>query len=385
MQSAALGVDGTRRVSRIRLGSVTARWQPCGRVPAMRLLACLALAAACGGAQRVAAPDDDDDSPFIDSRDYQPTSFHDAIAGSGRPVIFIPGLGCPGAVFDPLIAHLGGKVESHVLTLAGFAGEKPTQPPLAAAVRKDLIRYIRSRRLESPIIVGHSMGGFIAYWLAATAPDLIGGVIVIDAGPALGDSDPETARTLRNMWAQAGDDALQNQVRAAYSSMTTDPARIEPYLAAIGRSDRHAIGDAIYELVTTDLRDQVVKIRAPFLLVLADGGLQGLYRSMAKPIANKQIVVLPHTRHFVWLDDPDGFDALLDAFLAAHAPNTSRARAARPHATDVSSSPPTSFAAPNRAASRPRTAGTSELPPVANTRSTAPAAMPARASTSSST
>ncbi|MEO6775031.1 MAG: alpha/beta hydrolase [Kofleriaceae bacterium] len=289
----------------------------------MRFLAWLALIVACGSTP---APKhahdgdggDDDGSPFIDDKDYRPRSFHDAVTGKGRPVIFIPGLGCPGAVFDDVVAHLDGKVEAHVLTLAGFAGEKPTKPPLAAAVRKDLVRYIRSRRLDHPIIVGHSMGGFIAYWLAATAPDLIGGVIVIDAGPALGDNDPETAHELRNMWAQAGDAALIEQVRTAYSSMTTDPKRIEPYLPAIARSDRHAIGDAIYELVTTDLRGKIAAIKAPFLLVLADGGLQNLYKAMVKPIADKKIVVVPNTRHFVWLDDPAAFDALLDQFLADH-------------------------------------------------------------------
>jgi len=283
-------------------------------------MACLGLIAACSGAPATKHPagDDDADTPFIDNKGYKPRSFSDAISGEGRPVIFIPGLGCPGEVFDDVVKHLDGKVEAHVLTLAGFAGKKPIKPPLAAAVRKDLIRYIRSHRLQSPIIVGHSMGGFIAYWLAATAPDLIGGVIVIDAGPALGDNDAETAHNLRNMWAQAGDDDLPAQVRAAYSSMTTDPKRIEPYLEAIAESDRHAIGDAIYELVKTDLRDEVAAIKAPFLLVLADGGLQGMYRAMVKPIADKKIVVLPRTRHFVWLDDPDGFDAILDQFLKDH-------------------------------------------------------------------
>lgn len=290
----------------------------------MRWLACLAsLALACGSppAPRHAdatGDDDDDATPFIDTKGYEPRSFHDAVTGKGRPVIFIPGLGCPGSVFDAVVAHLDGKVEAHVLTLAGFAGEKPTKPPLAKAVRKDLVRYIRSRRLDHPIIVGHSLGGFIAYWLAATAPDLIGGVVVIDAGPALGDNDPETAHALRNMWAQAGDDELVDQVRTAYSSMTTDPKRMEPYLPAIAKSDRHAIGDAIYELVRTDLRDKISAIKAPFLLVLADGGLQNIYKAMVKPIADKQIVVVPKTRHFVWLDDPDAFDALLDKFLAAH-------------------------------------------------------------------
>jgi N-formylmaleamate deformylase len=290
----------------------------------MRWLLVATMLLACGAPPppQHAETDDADDSsgPFIDNAHYKPKSFVAHVSGEGRPIIFIPGLGCPGSVWDDTVAHLGDKVESHVLTLAGFAGRKPTKPPLAATVRKELVRYIHAHRLDHPIIVGHSMGGFIAYWLAATAPDLIGGVVVVDAGPALAAdaADPETAFSLRNAWAQAGDDELPDQVRVAYTSMVSDPKEIEPYLEAITKSDRQTMGDAIYELVTTDLRDKVASIRAPLLLVLADGGYQQMYRAMVKPIPHHEIVVIAKAKHFVMLDDPKAFYAQIDQFLEAH-------------------------------------------------------------------
>ncbi|HEY1816292.1 MAG TPA: alpha/beta hydrolase [Kofleriaceae bacterium] len=288
-----------------------------------RLVPLLIVVVACGaspGKHAVASDDDDSGDPFVDSAAYKPHSFVARVSGDGRPVIFIPGLGCPGSIWNETVAHLGDSVESHVLTLAGFAGVKATKPPLAATVRRELVRYIHAHKLVKPIIVGHSMGGFIAYWLAATAPDLIGGVIVVDAGPALAAdaSDQETAQVLRNAWAQAGDDELPDQVRTAYTSMVSDPKEIEPFLAAITKSDRQTMGDAIYELVTTDLRDKIAAIHAPLLLVLADGGYQQMYRTMVKSIPDHEIVVIAKTKHFVMLDDPAAFDATLDKFLKAH-------------------------------------------------------------------
>lgn len=293
-----------------------------------RALAAVVLCAACGGApahpgHRVAAPDDDpgDDAsgPFVDAT-YRPTSFIDHVTGHGRPVIFIPGLACPGEVWDGVVARLGDGIEAHVLTLAGFAGEKPIKPPLAAKVRRDLVRYIHSHKLDHPIIVGHSMGGFIAYWLAITAPKLIGGVVVVDSGPALEDTDVETANELRNTWAQAGDEELPQLLHAAYTSMVSEPKEIEPFLPAITRSDRQTIGDAIYELVRTDLRAKVGKITAPLLLVLSDGGYQDLYRSEAQGVPDHQVLVIPHTRHFVFLDAPDAFVKGIQKFLGDHPP-----------------------------------------------------------------
>jgi pimeloyl-ACP methyl ester carboxylesterase len=284
-------------------------------------LATVIVLAACGGPPQQLRHDvagDDGAGAFADRGSFTPRSFVARVTGSGRPVIFIPGLGCPGEMWNDSVGRLGGDVEAHVLTLAGFAGEKPVKPPLAGTVRRELVRYIRAHHLKAPIIVGHSMGGFIAYWLAETAPQLIGGVVVVDAGAALADNDVETARTLRNMWAQAGDDELPEQVKTAYSGMVSDPKHIEPYLAAIASSDRQAMGDAIYELVTTDVRARLGDITAPLLLVLADGSMQPLYRAQAEPVRDHQIVVLPRTRHFVMLDDPDAFAKALAGFLAKH-------------------------------------------------------------------
>jgi len=294
-------------------------------IPWRAPLAIAALAAACGGAPppppHHTATASDDSTELFGDRAYKPRSFAVRVHGHGRPVIFIPGLGCPGEMWDDTVARLGDDVEAHVLTLAGFAGRKPVKPPLAATVRRELVRYIRSHKLDHPIIVGHSMGGFIAYWLAETAPTLVGGVVVVDAGPALADNDLETARSLRNMWAQAGDDELPQQVRDAYTGMVGDPKRIEPYLDAIAKSDRQTMGDAIYELVTTDVRPHVADIRAPLLLVLSDGYYQQMYRQQADPVPDHEVVVL-HTHHFVMLDDPDGFTKTLAKFLADHAPNS---------------------------------------------------------------
>ena len=292
-----------------------------------RALAALALLAACGGAaphpgHGAGAPDDDtgdDASPFVDAT-YTPTSFVDHVTGHGRPVIFIPGLACPGEVWDGVVAKLGDGIEAHVLTLAGFAGEKPIKPPLAAKVRRDLVRYIHSRKLDHPIVIGHSMGGFIAYWLAITAPRLIGGVVVVDSGPALEDTDVETANELRNTWAQAGDQELPQLLHAAYTSMVGDAKEIEPFLPAITRSDRQTIGDAIYELVRTDLRAQVGKITAPLLLVLSQGYYGTLYKSEAAGVPDHQVVIVPGTHHFVFLDDPDAFVKLVRKFIADHPP-----------------------------------------------------------------
>src|SRR5439155_18110270 len=99
--------------------------------------------------------------------------------------IFIPGLTCDGHVWDATLAHLGGKVQAHVVSLAGFAGAAPITKPLLPTVRDELVEYIRTNHLDHPILVGHSLGGFITFWVAETAPDLVGGGVAVDGAPFL--------------------------------------------------------------------------------------------------------------------------------------------------------------------------------------------------------
>jgi pimeloyl-ACP methyl ester carboxylesterase len=276
---------------------------------------------ACGGksqprSQDADVTDDDaDDGPFVNRAGFKPTAFTAKVTGEGRPVIFIPGLACPGEVWDDTVERLGSDIQAHVITLAGFGGTEPTKPPLLAKTRKELVRYIRSNHLKNPIIVGHSLGGFLVYWLAATAPDVIGGAVVVDAGPRY-FADDEEARVLRNTWAQAGDDELEPALRGVFSGMTRNRKNIEPYIHLIASSDRQTIGDVIFEMVKLDITPKLPSIGVPVLLVLADGGLQGRYRKQAAPVANVEVVVVPKTGHFVMLDDPERFTATLADFIA---------------------------------------------------------------------
>jgi N-formylmaleamate deformylase len=289
----------------------------------VRVVAILLLVlVACGAAeQRTKRADRDDETgtPFGADPSFEPVAFQVEVTGpdGARPIVLIPGLACPGEVWRETVEHLGDDYQAHVLTLAGFAGTDPIDEPLSKAVRRDLTRYIRAKRLDHPIIVGHSMGGFIAFWIASYHPELVGPVIIVDASPAL-SGGLDTAKELRTRWRTASDERFRAQVRAKFSSMTRDAARMRPVIDQIARSDRKTIGDAIYEMIMTDLREQVKEIQAPVLIVAADGGLQGRIREQTKDIPDHEMVVIRGAAHFVMWDQPEEFFRVIDKFLADH-------------------------------------------------------------------
>lgn len=285
-----------------------------------RVIPVLVITLACGGSKPAAKDPETEDggaeerAVFVDKKDFEPTSFEVEVVGEGRPIIFIPGLGCPGEVWNATAEHLATRgFESHILTLAGFAGLPPIDKPLSATVRKELTRYIQSRRMERPVVVGHSMGGFIAFWIATNFPENTGPVIIVDAGPAL-SGDLAEAKQLREKWRDASDEEFAQKARFMYQGMARNRKALAPFAAKAAKSNRKALGDAIFEMMQTNLTPDMDKIESPVLLVLADGYFKTRIQKQVEKIKDKEVVILP-TGHFVMLDDPKAFYAKIDEFL----------------------------------------------------------------------
>jgi N-formylmaleamate deformylase len=248
-----------------------------------------------------------------------PRSFHVDVKGSGRPMILIPGLSSPGAVWDGTIAHFEKTYECHSLTLAGFAGRKAIDAPLLPTVRKELVEYIRSNKLDKPILVGHSLGGFLAFWLASSEPGLVGAVIAVDGlpfAPAMMGAPlaPEQIEQMQRYVASQTPEQFELQTRMSLGMMITKKEDIERIAAASVKSDPATVGRAMKEKMTTDLRDAVSKIDVPVLLIGA-GDAKDAYEKQVASIPRHETVMAKDAKHFVMLDAPDFFLATLDRFL----------------------------------------------------------------------
>jgi len=261
-------------------------------------------------------------------------SFHVDIIGKGKPMILIPGFASSGHTWDSTVARYKDRYECHVLTLAGFAGQPPTSAtPFLETVRNDLAAYIRKNKMDKPVIVGHSLGGFMALWLAAKEPDLVGPLVIVDALPflpaatqpgATAESFKPMAENIRKMLSGPSTPQSEKITEASIKSMVTKPADYEMVLGWGKQSDHVTEGNAIYEMMTTDLRDDLEKIKSPAIVIgtwiaykqyATRAEVEKNFRAQYAKLASFDFILEDNARHFVMLDDPDAFFAATDAFL----------------------------------------------------------------------
>jgi len=259
-------------------------------------------------------------------------SFHVEVIGNGKPMILIPGFASSGHTWDSTVARYKDRYECHVLTLAGFAGEPRVEAPMLETVRKDLAAYIRKNKMDKPVIAGHSLGGFMALWLAEQEPDLVGPLVIVDSLPflaglmipnATAESVKPMAEGMRKMFSTPSEQSAK-MAEMSIRPMVTSQEDFDMILGWSKKSDPIAEGDAMYEMMTTDLRADLGKIKSPVIVIGTWIGfkeyakreqVEANFRTQYTNLKSYQFVLSDKARHFVMLDDPEGFFQATDGFL----------------------------------------------------------------------
>jgi pimeloyl-ACP methyl ester carboxylesterase len=270
--------------------------------------------------------------------------FQVKVTGHGRPMILIPGLSSSGEVWDSTVARYKDRFECHVLTVAGFAGVPRVPAPVLDRVRDGLADYIRQQKLDHPVIVGHSLGGFVALDFAARYPDLPGRLVIVDSYPFFaGIGDPKATTASARASAAQMHTSMSAQTQEAYErfvksgamtrAMVEKQSDFDRIVAWGLATDRTAAADAMTELFGADLRDDLAKIKVPTLVfgtwigykqytdhARTEATLRGQYAKLS----GVEIQVTDTAHHFIMWDDPNWMFGHLDRFLNAAESNGNR-------------------------------------------------------------
>jgi pimeloyl-ACP methyl ester carboxylesterase len=275
-------------------------------------------------------------SSQLSAQDVSTISFAVKKEGKGKPVIFIPGLDCSGKVWDDAVLHFKKNFECYTITLPGFAGQPAIKTDsILETITKQLALYIKKNKLNKPVIIGHSLGGWLAINFAIKYPNLAGDIICVSSAPfmpalSMGldiplDSTRKIGVLIKNGMAGQTPDQVRKGQKLYLPTMIRDTAKINLVVEMAAQSDQKTQGEIMYELFSTDLRLQMGNIKSR-ILVLGDWSAYKQYGATRESVYNnykEQFKLAPQvtialnddSRHFIMFDEPQWFYSQADSFL----------------------------------------------------------------------
>lgn len=242
------------------------------------------------------------------------------VIGKGEPLVLLSGFTVPGAIWNPLVNKLKHKYECHVVTLAGFGGKEPIEFPWLPKVNQSLKNYILQNKLQNSTIIGHSLGGTIATWLAAQNELKLKKIILVDALPASGALmipyfSPEklTYKSSYNNQQLAMDETTFEQTATAMSKgMSLKESAQEKIKHWIMESDRKTYVYGYTDYLKLDLREDLKEISIPVIIIAAsepygEEMVEKTYKTQYTNLKDYKFVIAKNSAHFIMFDKPEWF------------------------------------------------------------------------------
>ena len=257
----------------------------------------------------------------------QQKAFKGEVYGKGQPIILIPDYACSGDVWKETVDALKGKYELHVLTLAGFAGVLPIDTPILKTVKNEIIKYVKEKHLNKPVLIGHGLGAFMCLWAASEDPSLFSKILCVDGVPFISAmTNPGTtaeeiknnpsynAEAVANNFKNMPDKQFEDNQFKAMLNMVSDSTYARLIAKWSAQSDRKTLGYTYVEMSTTDLRNEISKINIPVLILGSTYSTKELLNEEYRKLTSKLIIIAP-AKHFIMYDDPIWFGEEVKNFL----------------------------------------------------------------------
>lgn len=246
----------------------------------------------------------------------------------------MPGFACAPNVWFKVREPLSKRFELHLVTIPGFGGTLRVHAPVIPKVSDTLGNYCAD--LDGPVLLGHSFGGTLTFGVAARRSDVIRKAVVVDGLPYFATvfDVNATPDSMREQAARSRDEILNAPPPTPGDKSYFDEHIIDPEDAAYmnettPRSDRAAMADLRYEILTTDLRPEMPNIEVPVLVIGAGqpwikspedlDGVRQWYLDRLGPIPDFELLIAEQARHFVMIDDPKWFLEKVTDFVAESA------------------------------------------------------------------
>ena len=240
--------------------------------------------------------------------------------GEGPPILILHGLAGRASEWSEVASALSRSHRVVALDLRGHGGSDKPEDLARRSFATDVVGVVEMLDLGPVCLLGQSFGGDIALMVAASRPDLLSGLVVIEAAP---DLDEET-RAVIAAWFHSWPVTFQSMDQARSFFIEAELQHLDLWLDGLSPTDSGFEPDfrptdmaSILEREKEDFWHLLPDIKAPTLLITGERGL------VAPSDVDRMLQTVPQARHElmqraghnVHLDDPTACSDLIEGFL----------------------------------------------------------------------
>lgn len=242
--------------------------------------------------------------------------------GTGRPLIFIHGLGSSSRDWGAQVDHFADRYRVLRIDLRGHGRSECTPGPYyIAQFSRDVAVFLRKLDAVPAHVVGLSMGGMVALELGANAPKLVRSLVVANS---VADTQLHSWRDLwfyvsRRAAVQLFGMRRVGQLLAQRLFVKPDQEDLRrKFIERWSTNDKQAYLWAVDAIMGWSIQDRLDRITAPTLLLASDDDYTPVAAKnrLTAQLPNAILRVFENARHALPVEHPEPFNAAVAEFLS---------------------------------------------------------------------
>jgi pimeloyl-ACP methyl ester carboxylesterase len=235
----------------------------------------------------------------------------------GVPVVFIPSLAGSTTQWTPQLAHVRRTRRALAIDLRGHGrSDAPRDRRYRLAdYAQDVRAALDSLRIRRAVLVGHSMGGGVALAFAAAWPERVAGLLLVDPidDPSKRPANPAFERFLERIEGEE----YQQLITAYWTQILQNGKRNvqEHVLRDLKATPKETMVASMRGMGAFDASAALAAFKGPALTVTTP--LNDTPTSLQKVVPGLRHERMTGVSHWLQLDRPEEFNAILDRFLTA--------------------------------------------------------------------
>ncbi|HEY0286300.1 MAG TPA: alpha/beta hydrolase [Pseudomonas sp.] len=251
-------------------------------------------------------------------------SLHYEEYGHGAPVLLVHGLGSSCQDWEYQIPTLSAHYRVIAVDVRGHGrSDKPKERYSIPGFSADIQALLEHLQLGPVHFVGLSMGGMIGFQLAVDHPHLLKSLTIVNSAPEVKIKTANDFWQYAKRWTLARLFSMETIGKGLGKNLFPKPEQSDLRHRIAKRwaqNDKRAYLASFDAIVGWGVQGRLSRIDCPVLIISADNDYTPVQLKVdyIQLIGDAHLQVIDNSRHATPLDQPDEFNRILMAFLAAH-------------------------------------------------------------------